>query len=357
MYIYGGNSGSHLCDVHRLNLDTLEWSGELTCSGTAPYKWYHSASVTNNYMYVFGGGDLVDRCNSTYRLDLINLAWSESLVGSGTPPTGRTGQSQIIYEDHMYIYAGYSTIGNTPTDNVSRQSLVDFSWSGDLWYSGNSPGIRFDHSAIIYNNYMYIFGGNLGPKNDTHRLNISTNSRQALKFDGTDDRLSVTEGLDILRNVSGTSIFAAYKPSSITGARMVFSISSNSSTSVRGCVGLNISDTGYTLGGRRLDADSYQEIVSSTAVNNKILLQTNIIDYANSNAYLYIGGVIKNSTTSFQTDGSTSNTNSATIDIGSIGDGTQLFSGDILELIVYSRVVTSTEQSLVENYLSKKYTV
>jgi hypothetical protein len=64
------------------------------------------------------------------------------------------------------------------------------------------------------------------------------------------------------------------------------------------------------------------------------------------------------SNTSWQTTGSTSNTDSTQINVGGNAiAGTVYFNGDIAEVIAYNRALTTTEREDVEKYLNAKYAI
>jgi hypothetical protein len=180
------------------------------------------------------------------------------------------------------------------------------------------------------------------------------NGKPTIFFDGTNDSLGASSGLDILQNVgyaSGFSVTA--NNSSAAGYRTIYNISTNA---VGGTTraGLFINGTLYETGGRRLDADGYQS-VSGSVVNTSLRLLSNIIQYQTSDAYLYLNNGLIASTTSFQTDGNTSNTASNEFRIGSTS-ASLYWSGDIQEVIVYNTNQFSS-RSPIESNINNYYKI
>ena len=86
----------------------LAWSGALTCSGTPPVAlWGHSCVVYGNYIYVFGGNSTLGAISQkTHRIDIATLAWSGELTCSGTKPDIRMGHGAVNFDRYMYVFAG-----------------------------------------------------------------------------------------------------------------------------------------------------------------------------------------------------------------------------------------------------------
>ena len=119
MYIFGGTTASAQQDTHRLNLDTLEWSDTLTTSGTKPTARYmHTAGIYSNYMYIFGGSGATASCQDTHRLNLDTLAWSGELTTSGTKPAARYSHTAVVYNKSMYIFGGFTTSNQQDTHKL-----------------------------------------------------------------------------------------------------------------------------------------------------------------------------------------------------------------------------------------------
>ncbi len=183
------------------------------------------------------------------------------------------------------------------------------------------------------------------------------NGLPVVRFDGTDDRLALgSSALGMLRNVAGATVFVVVKYSNTAGAnRTSFFISLGGSTSAR--VQIRTTTTPkYQVIGRRLDADSSQNVASSqdTSTTN-FVIHSAFFNYQNTLLQQYINGTLDGQKTDFQTAGNTSDTSSNTILIGTDGALSAYLNGDIAEIIVYNRALNTSELAQVHRYLSRKW--
>jgi N-acetylneuraminic acid mutarotase len=74
--------------------------------GEAPMRQFHTASVIENMMFVFGGGDGKYWLNDLLIFDLTTLEWSGPVATQGIAPVGRLQHSAITYEKKIYIFGG-----------------------------------------------------------------------------------------------------------------------------------------------------------------------------------------------------------------------------------------------------------
>jgi N-acetylneuraminic acid mutarotase len=66
----------------------------------------HSAVVHDDYMVVFGGFENGVRTNSMVRYNFESNTWSEFKAAGGPEPQPRAGHSALIYDDKMWIFGG-----------------------------------------------------------------------------------------------------------------------------------------------------------------------------------------------------------------------------------------------------------
>lgn len=160
--------------------------------------------------------------------------------------------------------------------------------------------------------------------------------------------------LNMLRNVSGASVFVVRKCNSFVATSINVSVTTASSGGIR-LYSAQLSTSKVRTSAKRLDADttvSLDATTSSSTTNFEILGQ--IVDYTNADAFLYLNGVLDASSTSFGTAGNTQDTDSAVVTVGSF-TGSSYLNGDIAEVIIYDRTLTPNEISQVHDYLQNKY--
>jgi len=113
------------------------------------------------------------------------------------------------------------------------------------------------------------------------------------------------------------------------------------------------------IGGRRLDANSFVSISSNTNYSTTDLaLNVGILDYANSDAFLYENGTQTASSTTFQTDGNTSNTQSSTAptQVRLFAQTTTGIVGSASEVIFYN-TDESANRTSIENNINRNWLI
>ncbi|KAF2074200.1 hypothetical protein CYY_004486 [Polysphondylium violaceum] len=171
MYVYGGHlPDSHTFikdvkkDVHSFDFENRKWNKELCVGSDMPEKTEHSAVVYKNGMYVFGGysGNASYLDINLYKLDLDTLE-SSVLQGTGSKPQGRSAHSANVWREYMYIFGGWN--GTESNNTFYRINLETLEWS-QVPAKGTPPPCIRSHSAVIYDDFMYIIGG-YGPNGHT----------------------------------------------------------------------------------------------------------------------------------------------------------------------------------------------
>ncbi|KAJ6650345.1 hypothetical protein lerEdw1_013367 [Lerista edwardsae] len=85
-----------------------------------------------------------------------------AVKGEGFVPANRKGHSAVIYRGSMYVYGGYIDIKGA-SQEFWTLCLDTKQWSPvPVASCGSSPGPRHGHSAVVYGNGMYFFGGLMG---------------------------------------------------------------------------------------------------------------------------------------------------------------------------------------------------
>ncbi len=123
---------------------------------------------------------LVVNKNVTYD---VTATWS-----SGTSDTSyaRYAHSAVVYNNKMYVFGGIN--GGSYLDTLRVYDFATGSWSAGTADTGN---IRGYHSAVVYNNKMYVYGGGNGSiALDTMRIyDFATGSWSAGTADTGNGRL------------------------------------------------------------------------------------------------------------------------------------------------------------------------
>lgn len=179
--------------------------------------------------------------------------------------------------------------------------------------------------------------------------------KPALSFDGGDSLQNLSPGA-LLRNVSGATLAAVASYTNNSAGRCVLGISTPSAGQNRATLSANVAGTtGYLIGGRRLDADAFALAGSTSFSAATAIIQIGVLDYANSDSFSYVNGSLDASNTSFQTAGSTSDTDSGALYVGISGSGTNFLIGLVGEIIVTNTALSSDEREKIEGYLAWKW--
>eukprot|EP01125_Pyxidicula_operculata_P000039 TRINITY_DN10058_c0_g1_i1.p1 TRINITY_DN10058_c0_g1~~TRINITY_DN10058_c0_g1_i1.p1 ORF type:complete len:327 (+),score=59.21 TRINITY_DN10058_c0_g1_i1:30-1010(+) len=131
------------------------WSRVVTKSNAPKPLRYHSGTLYNNKLVVFGGtGGNKLPLNELWAFDLEQHTWEQ--IQSENPPPARYGAALLTIGDKLYVHGGTSDGYNGLSDFYSFDFTTK-SWNQET--SENGPTPRFFHSHCILDNKVYFFGG------------------------------------------------------------------------------------------------------------------------------------------------------------------------------------------------------
>eukprot|EP01080_Neovahlkampfia_damariscottae_P008181 gene8181-9_t len=240
MYTFGGYDGVRTNSLFLYNFKTKEWK-LLKCTGDIPtYRQESSCCVYNDNLYIFGGWD-ISCTNDLYILDLKKLRYKHSAViykhsmyifggrdnhgfqlndflefnikkqlwikiggeskGNDNIPAKLSGHTAIVYKSSMYVFGGIDRLKNY------SNSVYEFNFETKKWklfeVKGRIPSKRYSHSAILYNEKMYIFGGfnGLTMLNEVYELDFNNQNGPIWKFVSTSGKICGRKGhSSVIRN-------------------------------------------------------------------------------------------------------------------------------------------------------------
>ncbi|KAK9700624.1 hypothetical protein K7432_012116 [Basidiobolus ranarum] len=163
IYVFAGSMENipqndlHIIDSHDLSVEVAKTSGEIPCPRAG-----HTALNIGRYLLVFGGETTNSRWDdSLYSLNIGSKLWTRLPMQSNSL-VGRRDHSAVAIESTMYLFGGqvddyyFNDLVAFDTKSLSTQTPH---W--DYIASGyDSPPERACHSAVVYKNQIYIFGGN-----------------------------------------------------------------------------------------------------------------------------------------------------------------------------------------------------
>ena len=135
-------------------------------------RYRHTSNIFNGVMYVFGGKDNEDEEDLQPNFDpekeilIYNFKeqnWSEEITKGEDIPKQRAGHTAVIYKNYLYIFGGIFT-NFFPLMEMTYQKpeLYRYNFLSKMWEYVNYNGEilqLFGHSAIVYEDEMIIYGG------------------------------------------------------------------------------------------------------------------------------------------------------------------------------------------------------
>ncbi|KAK0734356.1 hypothetical protein B0T26DRAFT_633992 [Lasiosphaeria miniovina] len=158
IYVFGGfdqYTDEVYNHVLRLDLVSHQWSLVDNYGDIPGVRMGHTATMyKGDKLLVFGG----ENEHRTYLSDLIifdlkTAHWTQPQV-TGPIPKGRARHAAVLHEDKLFIVGGITGHDNYVLDDICYLDLKTFTWSRAWRFVG-----RFDHSAYIWGDRVWVFGG------------------------------------------------------------------------------------------------------------------------------------------------------------------------------------------------------
>ncbi|XP_017325806.1 uncharacterized protein si:dkey-3d4.3 isoform X1 [Ictalurus punctatus] len=170
VYLLGGRGKHSLKDFWKYSVVCNKWV-KLDCDDdNAPDELEEHSMVPNQgVLYVFGGlrdSAYSDSKTPLWLFDTAKEHWfyieEQSPLSQNVAPSNKKGHSAVVLGSCMFIYGGYIDMRGT------SQEFWRFDMDSRLWsllsIEQVGPGPRHSHSAITHQNYMYLYGGLQGLK-------------------------------------------------------------------------------------------------------------------------------------------------------------------------------------------------
>ncbi|RDW87788.1 hypothetical protein BP5796_03482 [Coleophoma crateriformis] len=145
--------------VLRLDLVSHQWALVDNYGDIPGVRMGHTATLyQGDKLLIFGG----ENEHRTYLSDLIifdlkTAHWTQPAV-SGPIPKGRARHAAVLHDEKLFIVGGITGHitghNNLVLDDVCYLDLKTFTWSRAWRFVG-----RFDHSAYLWGDRIYVFGG------------------------------------------------------------------------------------------------------------------------------------------------------------------------------------------------------
>lgn len=194
VYLFGGKEGtSPLKDVWRFHIDSCKWEAVELLGTGLPFLQGHTSVAYKKLVLIFGGtfSDSVgDAQLWTFDTDSGQVEEKRLKAGSAQPSC-RRDHSAVVHNSTMYVYGGF--VGSRGANQeMWVLNIEEMKWTQLRALSAAHPGGRYSHSAVVADNAMWLFGGMAGlqPKSDLWRYSFLLHQWKKVKALGSPPCLS-----------------------------------------------------------------------------------------------------------------------------------------------------------------------
>jgi len=180
-----------------------------------------------------------------------------------------------------------------------------------------------------------------------------------LTFDATDDHLSFSgAGLGMTNAITGFSVFLIAKATvnlPVATPNAFYASRNGNALSARLSIRESTANK-FQTGTRCAEADTLTTSTSTASIYNTNQYLSAITNYAANTVSQYINGVLDGTgSASSSSTTITPSSDSLTVRIGSNGDGSATWGGDIYEVVLYNRAITDPVQlKKIHDYLKRR---
>jgi len=180
LFIYGGHTTQGVLsnlisnvkgDFFKYDIATREWS---TVEHLMGGKTEHKCVIYDNALWFVGGYNGYDYTSDIQRFD-PQLGTSMVVKTTGEPFSRRSALTALVWKDRLYTFGGWNGFSRTWYNDLHVFNFETKHWC-PIIPKGTPPTKRTSHSAVIYQDKMYVFGGFSGEEylNDLHEFDLET---------------------------------------------------------------------------------------------------------------------------------------------------------------------------------------
>jgi N-acetylneuraminic acid mutarotase len=174
-------------DVPATPASGMYWSRAPVSGAPHPSLRAHTTTLIGSNIYVFGGCDARACFNDLYVLDADAFYWSRPYVVGDVPMPLRAMTCTAVGKK-LVVFGG----GDGPTyyNDIYVLDTVNFRWSRPRLVGDRVPSKRRAHTACLYKNGIYVFGGGDGIRalNDIWRLDVGDTTKMSWKLISSADK-------------------------------------------------------------------------------------------------------------------------------------------------------------------------
>ncbi len=179
VYLFGGENTSpseYYNDLWVYEDEASEWS-ELAPSGDIPTaRAWHTATVYNGNMYVFGGATTSGTVMDIWEYNPQTNGWTKK--ASTSEPSARLYHRATSGENKMWITGGMQDATSQATGELWSYDITTNTWEQHT----SCPAPRYGHVAYYFDGSIFITCGRNGNEvlNDRWKYNISTDTWESV---------------------------------------------------------------------------------------------------------------------------------------------------------------------------------
>lgn len=124
----------------------------------------HTMVAWNDRVYVFGGDNGKKMLNDFLVSHVTESSWAR-VVYTGQPPAPRYHHSAVVFHNSMFIFGGYTGDINSNSNLRNKNDLYEYCFTTSQWIDwsdkiiGPLPPARSAHGATVHGNKLWIFAG------------------------------------------------------------------------------------------------------------------------------------------------------------------------------------------------------
>lgn len=139
-----------------------EWKKIITSDIPPTPRDWHSWVVKDSSIYIFGGNWGFNFVNDFYEYKITNNTWNEvNISESSAKPSARHSHMAVVFEDFMYLFGGIDA--SKPKNDFFMFNFRTSKWTElkhkeeDCW-----PKPRYNSLITVKGNKLFLYGGTDG---------------------------------------------------------------------------------------------------------------------------------------------------------------------------------------------------
>lgn len=203
IFVFGGcDSRACFNELYVFDADSFHWSTPHVVGDMPAPLRAMTCTAVGKKLIVFGGGDGPAYYNDIYILDTVNFRWQRPRLLGDRTPSARRAHTACLYKNGIYVFGGGD--GVRALNDIWRLDVSDMTKMSWKLVSGpslpdspsreNKPKARGYHTANMVGSKLIIYGGSDGGEcfNDVWVYDVETHVWKAVTIPITFRRLSHT---------------------------------------------------------------------------------------------------------------------------------------------------------------------